>query len=113
APTATAMTTACARFFSLPELVVHLLPFLSKHDLLHLLLTNHALKAICAPVWWQSVDFTNESTSIDFISAPQTLIAFGDNISSVQSFTCEPNSSWYYMNALWTYLNSTSDSEAY
>lgn len=107
------MTTACDKFFSLPELLVYLLPFLPKPDLLHLLQTNRTLKAICTPAWWKSVDVGDGKTSIDFICTPEALRAFGNNVHFVQSFTCNTNFSWYYISAVWTYLNSTTATEAH
>jgi hypothetical protein len=107
----TAMTTACDTFFSLPELVVHLPPFLPTRDLAHLLRTNRSIYSICSPTIWRSVDIG--SVLLNLINKPNVLKAFSDNIDSVQSLTCDPDVSWYYINALWLYLNSAIASEAH
>ncbi|KAG0287168.1 hypothetical protein BGZ96_008886 [Linnemannia gamsii] len=100
-------TPACNTFFSLPDLLSHLLPFLSTLDLTQLLLTNRTINSIYHFAFWGDIELTSSRPSRLLCGSPEALKAFGNNIDSVQSLKWNVSFSWYYIRALWKYLDTT------
>ncbi|KAG0272360.1 hypothetical protein BGZ95_011902 [Linnemannia exigua] len=100
------MTPACIRFINIPELVAYITPLISRHDLVQLARVNHAFNSTCIPLIWQTLDLQDNAISNRLLNSPQALQAFSRNINSIHAVVWKPNFSWYYIHALWTYLNS-------
>ncbi|KAG0263503.1 hypothetical protein BGZ95_003783 [Linnemannia exigua] len=111
-------TSACNSFFSLPELIALVLPHLSRQDIINLIYTNCNLRDICTPFFWHSLDLIVWDWELDFgedttaqtrlIASPEGLQALYRNVDTVQAVYWRPDFSWYYFNAVLTYLHSTS-----
>ncbi|KAF9122720.1 hypothetical protein BGW39_009551 [Mortierella sp. 14UC] len=106
------MALASEEFFRLPELLSHLPHFLTRHDLTQLLLTNRTINAACTPVFWQTLSVTGTASN-RLLKSPEGLKALRNNISSVQSLDWNVRFSWFYINALWIYLNTKTSPAAH
>ncbi|KAG0376018.1 hypothetical protein BGX24_008388 [Mortierella sp. AD032] len=100
------MTPACIRFISIPELFAYITLLITKHDLVQLARVDRAFNATCIPLIWQTLDLQDNAVSNRLLSSPQALQAFARNINSIHAVFWKPNFSWYYIHALWTYLNT-------
>jgi hypothetical protein len=96
-------TLACDKFFTLPELIAHLPPLLSINDVAHFSQTNRLIHSISILELWRQVNFGTSSRIID---SPDGLKAFSKNVNSIRSLYWSEKVSWYYIHALWMYLNS-------
>ena len=103
------MATACDTFFSLPELVSALAPFLSRTDQIRLARTNHSINTFCTPLLWQSLDVNidNQAFLTRLLDSPQGLQVFAKHVDFVRTVAWGPEFSWYYFHCLWTYFNTT------
>ncbi|KAF9117633.1 hypothetical protein BGW39_001995, partial [Mortierella sp. 14UC] len=108
-------TSACDTFFSLPELIALVAPYLTQKDLTSLISTNRHLRDICTPLFWHSLDliywefhFGEEDTAqARLIASPESLQALFRNIDAVRAVYWRPDFSWYFFNAMLTYLHGT------
>ncbi|KAF9150314.1 hypothetical protein BG015_007885 [Linnemannia schmuckeri] len=94
-------------FFTLPEVVDRLTYLLTKQDLIHLSQTNHHINSICTPTVWREVDLSRFWVHQRFLNSSASLEAFRDNIETIRSINWNERASWWYINALWSYLNSS------
>ncbi|KAG0263826.1 hypothetical protein BGZ95_003713 [Linnemannia exigua] len=101
------MDSACSTFFSIPELVTSVTPYLSSQDIIQLSRTTRGIRSICSPLTWQSVNLGTRTTCIRLLESPEALQAFGNHISSIRSITMRPKFSCYYLYSVWAYLNIT------
>ncbi|KAK5797202.1 hypothetical protein F5H01DRAFT_358818 [Linnemannia elongata] len=99
-------TPACDTFFSLPDLLSNLTPFLTKDDLVQLLQTNRIINSICRSALWSDLDLTSSRICLRLVDSPEALKAFNDNIHSVKAIKWNVNFSWYYIRALWNHLST-------
>jgi hypothetical protein len=101
------MTTARDTFFSFPELLEHLAQFLLPQDHICLLQANHTINSILTSAFWRSLNLTNQELSKRLLASPEGLKAIGNNIASIRFLEWRVEFSWWYIYALWTYLNTT------
>ncbi|KAF9088347.1 hypothetical protein BGX23_007422 [Mortierella sp. AD031] len=105
------MTTTCASFFTLPELIAYLAPFLASQDLIQLTRTNHSLNTLCTPFLWTSLDLLHSNTiATRLLASPEGLQAFRNNVNTIRAVYWKPDFSWYYFNALLAHLNNHNNS---
>ncbi|KAF9146100.1 hypothetical protein BGX30_004380 [Mortierella sp. GBA39] len=72
-------TPACSKFFSVPELVEQLGPFLRPHDLAQLLRTSRSLYAATVLQFWRYVDLEDDHQVDQLITSPAALDALVKN----------------------------------
>ncbi|KAF9119105.1 hypothetical protein BGW39_000567 [Mortierella sp. 14UC] len=101
------MDSACNRFFSIPELVASLTPYLKTHDIIQLSRTSRAMRTICSPLSWQDLNLKTKAACDRLLGSPGGLQAFGHHVTSVRSISWRPTFSCYYLYTLWAYLNVT------
>ncbi|KAG0379423.1 hypothetical protein BGX24_000446 [Mortierella sp. AD032] len=107
-------TSACESFFSLPELIALVTSHLSRQNIISLIYTNRNLRDICTPLFWHSLDlifwefrFGEETTAqARLLASPEGLQALYRNVETVRAVHWRPDFSWYYFNAVLTYLHS-------
>jgi hypothetical protein len=100
-------TAACDTFFNIPELVEHLADVLPRRDLIHLRQTNRTINSIGTLVLWRRADLSGFAKWTRLLNSPESLKAFGDSADTIQSLNWNVNLSWYYINALRLYLDTT------
>ncbi|KAG9064721.1 hypothetical protein KI688_002980 [Linnemannia hyalina] len=78
-------TPACSKFFSVPELVEQLGPFLRPHDLAQLLRTSRSLYAATVLHFWRHVDLEDDHRVDQLITSPAALDALVKNAPFIHS----------------------------
>ncbi|KAK3838914.1 MAG: hypothetical protein J3R72DRAFT_448185 [Linnemannia gamsii] len=101
------MDSACSIFFSIPEMVTSVTPYLSTQDIIQLSRTTRRIRSICSPLTWQSVNLSAREACIRLLDSPEALHAFGNHVSSIRSISLRPKFSCYYLYTVWAYLNIT------
>ncbi|KAG0368509.1 hypothetical protein BGX24_002793 [Mortierella sp. AD032] len=101
------MDSACSIFFSIPEMVTSVTPYLSTQDIIQLSRTTRRIRSICSPLTWQSVNLSAREACIRLLDSPEALHAFGNHVSSIRSISLRPKFSCYYLYTIWAYLNIT------
>lgn len=73
-------TSACCRFFSVPELVEQLGPFSRPHDLVQLPRTSRSLYGDTVVHFWQHLDLEDDQRVDRIITSPDALDALVKNV---------------------------------
>ncbi|KAF9322585.1 hypothetical protein BGZ91_004204, partial [Linnemannia elongata] len=100
------MSTACQRFFDIPELTASLDPFLSTNDRIHLLTTSRSLHKVFAPLCWSHLDMKPTVTTARLFKSPDGMDALGRYVRSVQSLEASSPFFKTYMESVLAFMLS-------
>ncbi|KAG9064664.1 hypothetical protein KI688_002922 [Linnemannia hyalina] len=103
------MTPASDTFFSIPELVDVLAPYLTPQDLPALLRTNRNNYAAFTPYFWTDVTINTSSAIVRLMDSPEACGALYRNIGFIRHLRTKADFLLYYIEGLYAYMDSRPD----
>lgn len=103
------MTPASDTFFSIPELVEVLAPYLTPQDLLALLRTNCNNYAAFTPYYWTDVTINTPNAIVRLMNSPEACEALYRNIGFIRYLRIKADFLLYYIEGLYAYMDSRPD----
>lgn len=99
--------TSSTRFFEMPELVIHLIPYLDPPAISCLMQTSRHLNHLTAPALYYNVKAVYEPTPVkwrrNIFTSAEAVRALGRNAGHVRQLDLEPLEATYYVNCVFAY----------
>ncbi|KAF9091740.1 hypothetical protein BGX23_004889 [Mortierella sp. AD031] len=103
------MTHASESFFTIPELLESLAPYLAPHDLAQLLRTNRFLNSVFTRYFWVDVTIDTERAFIRLVQSPEACTALYRNIGTIRFLKTRADFFLYYIEGLYAYMDTQPD----
>ncbi|KAF9150545.1 hypothetical protein BG015_007658 [Linnemannia schmuckeri] len=103
------MAPASETFFSIPELVDNLAPYLTSQDLLQLLQTNRNSYTAFTPYFWTDVTINTSNANVRLMESPEACEAFYRNIGFIRFLRTKADFLLFYIEGLYAYIDSRTD----